>query len=78
MASSGTRPKMQPKSSVKVADVAKSPKIDPQEVPNKICQYCKLEFTQKQLDSHEDYCGSRTEQCKCTYNKYRRIFKNDF
>ena len=28
-----------------------------EEVPDKICQYCKLEFTQKQLDEHEDYCG---------------------
>ena len=59
---------MQPKSSVKIADVTVPPKIDPQDVPNKICQYCKLEFTQKQLDSHEDYCGSRTEQCKSTIN----------
>ena len=37
--------------------------VQVQEIPGKICQYCELEFTQKQLDDHEDYCGSRTEQC---------------
>lgn len=61
---SGTRPKVQSvpaPSSVRVQDMAKPPKEVV--IPDKICQYCKLEFTQKQLDEHEDYCGSRTEQC---------------
>ena len=28
-----------------------------------ICQYCMLEKKQKEIEDHEDYCGSRTEQC---------------
>lgn len=31
-------------------------------VPNE-CQYCHLEFPGQNLEQHEDYCGSRTEQC---------------
>ena len=30
------------------------------------CIYCELEFPKDKLDSHLDYCGSRTEPCpKC-------------
>ena len=30
------------------------------------CLYCELEFPKKELESHTDYCGSRTEPCtKC-------------
>ena len=54
--SSGTRPKMQPQpSSVTPRNEVNKKQLEA--VPDKICQYCKLEFTQKQLDEHEDYCG---------------------
>ena len=32
-------------------------------VYDSICQFCKLEFPQRELSEHENYCGSRTEQC---------------
>ena len=51
--SSGTKPKIQPQSVIPRNEIKKQQ----EEVPDKICQYCKLEFTQKQLDEHEDYCG---------------------
>ena len=54
--SSGTRPKMQPQPSL-VTPRNEVNKKQLEAVPDKICQYCKLEFTQKQLDEHEDYCG---------------------
>lgn len=28
-----------------------------------ICQYCHLDTLAKNLEEHEGYCGSRTEQC---------------
>ena len=28
-----------------------------------LCTYCHLEFENDKLKSHEDYCGSRTEEC---------------
>ena len=28
-----------------------------------LCKFCHLEFEAIKLESHEDYCGSRTEQC---------------
>eukprot|EP00118_Oscarella_pearsei_P004170 m.17335 g.17335 ORF g.17335 m.17335 type:complete len:860 (+) comp27451_c0_seq1:139-2718(+) len=29
-----------------------------------ICQFCNLQMTFKELGEHENYCGSRTEQCE--------------
>ena len=28
-----------------------------------ICQFCHLEFPDEEVESHQEYCGSRTEQC---------------
>ena len=35
---------------------------DTASVPEPICQYCHLEFPNKNMSEHENYCGSRTEQ----------------
>ena len=32
-------------------------------VYDSICHFCELEFPQHELHEHENYCGSRTEQC---------------
>ena len=59
-------PEVAPKVAPKVART-----VAPTEVPtlaptvyDSICQFCKLEFPNRQLQEHEDYCGSRTEQCE--------------
>ena len=28
-----------------------------------LCTFCHLEFEDSKIKSHEDYCGSRTEEC---------------
>ena len=28
-----------------------------------ICRYCHLEIKNESFEAHEEYCGSRTEQC---------------
>jgi hypothetical protein len=43
--------------------VAPPPPPVVQEVHDCICKYCKLEFPRRKIDEHENYCGSRTEQC---------------
>ncbi|XP_019646644.1 PREDICTED: TRAF-type zinc finger domain-containing protein 1-like [Branchiostoma belcheri] len=38
------------------------------------CQYCEIDLSHKDLASHLDYCGTRTEECfKC----HQRIMKKD-
>ena len=32
-------------------------------VYDSICHFCELEFPKRDLQEHENYCGSRTEQC---------------
>ena len=43
------------------------------------CLYCELEFPKNELESHTDYCGSRTEPCtKCgQYIRLKDQLKHD-
>ena len=46
-----------------IASAASAPTTtDTASVPEPICQYCHLEFPNKNMSEHENYCGSRTEQ----------------
>ena len=44
-------------------EVVKAKHQEPQLVYDSICRFCELEFPQRDLQEHENYCGSRTEQC---------------